>query len=273
MLRLGGLETCGGRGGLGFGGGDVTRLLSLGLCERGLGGLHVSGCGLLGRFSTLEFRGCQRTFGGQFVAACKKFRGPLQHRLGGIEFALRLRHGGGIFRQGKHRLGSFSFCLGLGHPGVILRQHHRGPGRRLGIESLQKGILRRAQFGALDGEQHVALFHRVTQARLHVGHASIYQRTHVRHGFLIERHARRRGKSGPQYSLLHGSQFNPMLLDGRRRKRNLCGGIFPGVVVMVIVRVPSMRVVMPVASATTAQPKWKRGNRENVNQCFHNILW
>ena len=105
----------------------------------------------------------------------------------------------------------------MGHAGVVLRQYHGGTGRRLGIESLQKGILRRAQFGALDGEQHVALFHRVTQARLHVGHAPIYQRTHVRHGFLIERHARRRGKSGPQYSLLHGSQFNPMLLDGRRR--------------------------------------------------------
>ena len=42
---------------------------------------------------------------------------------------------------------------------------------------------------------------------------------------------------------------------------------------MAIVRVPSMRVVVPIVSATTAQPKRKRGNRENVNQCFHNILW
>ena len=57
-----------------------------------------------------------------------------------------------------------------------------------------------------------------------------------------------------------------MLLDGRRRKRNLRGGIFLGVVVMATVRVPSMRVVVPVASATTAQPKRQRGNRENVNQ-------
>ena len=97
LLRLSGLESSGGRGGLGLGGSDVARLLRLGLCERGLGGLHVSGGGLLGRFSTLEFRGSQRTFGGQLLAARKKFRGPLQHRLGGIELALCLRHGGGIF--------------------------------------------------------------------------------------------------------------------------------------------------------------------------------